>query len=116
MDCRDEIGAVTAEAAVVLPLLVLFTLALCWLVSIGVQQARVVDAARETARALARDPDQAKAFALGRQVAPPGARFEVTEEDGTVRVTVEAHVRGPGIAFPGFDAHATALAALEVQP
>ncbi len=37
-----------------LPVLVLVTAALAWLVALGVAQVRVVDAARETARAIAR--------------------------------------------------------------
>ena len=44
---RDERGAVTAEAAMALPVLVLFTLAMAWLVGLGVTQVRALDAARE---------------------------------------------------------------------
>lgn len=102
----------------VIPVLVLVALGLCWLVSLGVSQVRVVDAARETARALARDEDSATALALGRQVAPGGARFTVDESGDTVRVTVRARIRGPGglLPFPAFDAQATAVAAQEERP
>ena len=51
---RDERGAVTAETSVVLPLLVAVTLAMVWLVAVGLAQMRATDAAREAARALAR--------------------------------------------------------------
>lgn len=113
-----EDGAVTAEAAIALPVLTLVAAALCWLVALGVAQVRAVDAARETARALARDDDRGNALDLGRRVAPDGARFTVERAGGTVRVTVDAHVRGPGgvVTFPGFDAHATAVAAVEDLP
>jgi hypothetical protein len=113
---KDERGAVTAETAVVLPVLVLIAIALAWLVAFGVSQVRVVDAARETARALARGEDPDVALALGRQVAPDGADLRVSTEGGTVRVVVTAEVRGPGgiLGFvPGFDAHAEAVAAQE---
>lgn len=115
---RDETGAVTAEAAVVIPILVLVAVGLCWLVSLGVAQLRVVDAARETARSLARsDPDE-EARALGRQVAPDGASIVVKEVDGLISVTVHAEVEAPGglFTFPGFEARATVVAAKEVEP
>ncbi len=109
---KDESGAVTAEAAVVIPLLVVVAVALAWLVSLGVAQVKAVDAARETARALARDDDRAAALALGERVAPAGAQFDVTEDAETVTVSVRVTV-SPGaglLGLPGFDAHATAVA------
>jgi Flp pilus assembly protein TadG len=107
---------VTAETAVVLPVLVAVVLGLVWFVSLGVAQVRVVDAARETARAVARDEDRATAVALGRQVAPPGARVAISEDGGTVRVSVTAEVRGPGGLFdflPAVQVDARTVAAAE---
>ena len=46
---------VTAEAAMVLPVLVALTAALAWVVTLGIAQVRLVDAAREAARLAARD-------------------------------------------------------------
>lgn len=114
----DEQGAVTAEAAVALPALVLVAVGLCWLVSLGVAQVRVVDAARETARALARGDDTGSAGELARQVAPPHATLTVRSDGATVRVTVRAPIRAPGglFAFPVFVATATATAAREDAP
>lgn len=102
----------------VIPLLVLLAAGLCWLVALGVSQVRVVDAARETARALARDDDPQAAVALGRQVAPDGSRFEIEVDGETVRVTVSARVDGPAglLTFPGFEARATAVAVREGGP
>lgn len=95
-DARSESGAVAAEAAVVLPTLVLLTVALAWLVSLGVAQVRVVDAARETARAAARSESDAQAIGLGRRVAPDGATVRVSRGADEVVVRVSAPVRGPG--------------------
>lgn len=112
---RDEGGAVTAEAAVALPVLVLVTAGLAWIVALGVAQVRVVDAARETARALARGDDPVASETSGRRVAPDGARFEVTRGEQEVRVQVVARVRGPGglLGLPGFEAQSTAVAQVE---
>ncbi|RNL62190.1 pilus assembly protein [Nocardioides marmoriginsengisoli] len=113
---RTDEGAVTAEAAVALPVLVLLAAALAWLVCFGVTQARTVDAAREVARALARGDDQVGAIALGRRVAPGGSRFEVRYDGEDVVVTVTARVRGPGGVFdlvPALPARSVAIARKE---
>ena len=83
----------------VLPVLIAVTWGLVWLVCLAATQARVVDAAREVARALARDEQHATALALGRRVAPQGSDFEVRESDDLVTVTVTSPVRGPGGVF-----------------
>lgn len=113
---RDESGAVTAEAAVVLPVLVLFALGLAWLVALGATQVRALDAARETARAAARGEDPAASRDLGLRVATSGARITVHDEGETILVTVDAPVRGPGGIFaflPTYHARASAVAAQE---
>jgi len=108
---RDR-GAVTAEAALVLPLLVGLAV---WLLSLAGQQVRVVDAAREAARAAARgDPDS---VAIERaQVAAPGAIVTVSHADGEVAVTVTSRVSGSGgglAALAGAELTARAVAAEE---
>ncbi len=111
-----EVGAVTAEAAVVLPVLALITVGLAWLVTIGVTHVRVVDAAREAARVVARGETTAAGSALARRVGPVGTRVVVTGDGGAIVVTVTAPVRGPGGLFsflPGLDVHAQAVAAKE---
>lgn len=113
---RDERGAVTAETAMVLPLLVATTLGLVWTISLAVTQVRVVDAAREVARALARDEPRPSALALGRRVAPDGATFVLREDGRSVVVRVEAEVAGVGGLFrfvPEVGVDAEAVAALE---
>ena len=112
----SEHGSVTAETAMVLPVLVAFVMGLVWLVSLGVAQIRVVDAARETARALARDEVPSVATELGRRIAPEGAVIRVAEGDGTVRVDVRADVHGPGGLFrflPGVEVDARAVTVKE---
>jgi hypothetical protein len=113
---RDESGAVTAEAAVALPVIVVFALGLAWLVALGATQVRALDAARETARAVARGDDATAGVDLGRRVATSGARITVRDEGDTIEVTVDAPVRGPGGMFgflPAYHARATAVAAKE---
>jgi Flp pilus assembly protein TadG len=112
----DERGTVTAETVMVLPALVAVTLALAWLVALGATQVRVVDAAREVARAAARDDSTAGAVGLGRQVAPRGATISVQRRGGQVVAHVRAEVRGPGglLTFlPAVHVEADAVAASE---
>jgi hypothetical protein len=107
---------VTAETAVVLPVLVAMTVALGWLLSLVVTEVRVVDAARETARAAARAESPGEAVQRGRRVAPEGARFTVSSEGDSVVVSVRAEVHGPGglLRFlPGLPVAARAVAAKE---
>ena len=70
---RDTRGAATAELAMVLPLLVAVSLGLVWLLAVGAAQVRAVDAARETARALARGDDQAHRGRAGARRSRPTA-------------------------------------------
>jgi hypothetical protein len=100
----------------VLPLLAALALALAWLVALAATQVRVVDSAREVARAAARDDDHVDAVALGRRVAPDGARITVDEGADVVTVRVVANVRGPGglLSFvPAVAVDSTAVAARE---
>jgi Flp pilus assembly protein TadG len=92
---RDERGAVTAETALVLPVLAAVLLAMVWLLALGLTQMRVTDAAREAARAAARGDGTARAEELARTAAP-GARVEVVSDGGVVRVRVSKVQRPPG--------------------
>jgi Flp pilus assembly protein TadG len=114
---RDERGAATAELALGLPLLVSLTVGLAWLLAVGEAQVRMVDAARETARAVARGDARAEAVARGERVAP-GARVTVAERDGEVVSTVTDSIGSPGglLAFlPAAHVHAQAVAASEAS-
>jgi len=92
------------------------TIGMVWLVSLAVAQVRVVDAAREAARSLARDDPAATAEALGRRVAPGGSRVVLRQSPEEVRVRITANVEGPGGLFaflPGVEVHSEAVAARE---
>lgn len=106
----------TAETAVVVPVLVVLALGLAWAVGLAVAQVRVVDAARETARAVARDEPRGPAVALGERVAPAGTRITVDAEGELVRVRAVTTVSGPGGLFdflPGVEVEAEAVTAKE---
>ncbi len=113
---RTERGAVTAEAAMALPMLAVFTLTMAWLVSIGLTEVRALDAAREAARAAARSEDPGRVRALAAAVAPAGSTISITRTSGTVLARVSSPVGGPaGLLGPGwgFRVHAEAVAAQE---
>lgn len=113
---QGQRGAVTAELALALPTLLAVTAGLTWLLAVAVGQVRTVDAARETARALARGDDPAQAVAVGDRVAPDGVRISVRSGDGRVVVTARGRMSGPGGLFrvlPGADLEAEAVAVLE---
>ncbi len=99
-----------------LPLLLAVTLALVWLLSVGFAQVRMIDAARETARAVARGDSTQSALGVGSRVAPPGASITVAVTDATVVVTASDEVEGPigpFDFFPGVEVRATATALME---
>lgn len=102
----------------VLPVLVAVTVGLVWLLSVGMAQLRTVDAARETARALARGDDRQAAIRRGREVAPSGARITVRVGIDEVAAVATARVAGPGGLFGFLGAvtvRAEAVAAQEVS-
>ena len=90
---RRSTGMVTAEAALVLPVLVCLGVALAWLVLVGVAQVRCVDAAREAARLHARGEPAAVVDRAVARLAPGPASWEVTEQGGLVLVSVRTSVR-----------------------
>lgn len=109
-------GAVTAELAMTLPLLLAVTVGLVWLLSVGAAQIRTVDAAREAARALARGDDTGAAVAAGERVAPDGGRITFATAGDRVVATAAAEVDGPGGIFgflPSVTVHAEAEALAE---
>lgn len=115
---RSDRGAVTAEAAAVLPVLLLVTMLMVWLVSVATAQVRVVDAAREAARQGARGEPDAVAVRHGARVAPAGTSFSVARANGRVRVTAFAEVDGPGALFsflPGLTVEAETVAVQEPE-
>ena len=87
-----EAGMVTAETAVVLPVLLMVLAGAVAAVVVVGAQLRCVDAAREGARAAARGEPVAGGGGVAGGAAPEGAVTELGGEGGTVRVTVSATV------------------------
>ncbi|MEU9210152.1 TadE family type IV pilus minor pilin [Streptomyces sp. NPDC048415] len=107
--CRDG-GFVTAEAAVVLPSLVLVGMSLVWALLAASAQIQCADAARVGARAAARQDPPDTVLATTRRAAPRGARVTVSREDDLVRVTVVARTPGPDALSMELRDEAVALA------
>jgi hypothetical protein len=107
---------VTAETALVLPLVVAFSLALTFLVSLGVDQVRLVDASRDAARAVAAGSSIDAVTAAARRTAPGDARVTIQHDGDLVEVTVTSHVDGPGwllVPVPGVTLRARATVQAE---
>lgn len=112
---RDR-GMVTAETALALCGLVIVTLAMVWVVSVVALQARCTDAARDTARAVARGESLAVSREAGRRSAPAGASIvtRVRGDLATVEVNVDARPPWPALAhLPPVTVGARAVVALE---
>jgi Flp pilus assembly protein TadG len=92
-----DAGMVTAEAAVVLPVLVLVLAAALAAVSVVTAQMRCTDAAREGARAAARGESDAAVRQIAASSAPDGSAVSVTRDGATATVQVSASVA----LFPG---------------
>ena len=111
-----ERGAVTAELALGIPLLLALTVGLVWMLAVGAAQVRVIDASREAARAVARGDAAEAAEAVALRIAPSGARVRIVSSDGQVSVTTSARVAAPGgllSAFRGITVSDEATALLE---
>ncbi|MEU6088302.1 TadE family type IV pilus minor pilin [Streptomyces sp. NPDC047085] len=104
-------GFVTAEAAMVLSVLVAFTMALVWGLLAVAAQIQCVDAARTGARAAARQDPADAVVRVTREAAPRGARVTVTREEDQVRVTVVA--KPPVLTGLPFEVREEAVAAAE---
>src|SRR3954468_9102326 len=108
-------GAVTAEMAMALPVLVIVLWAAMWFVSVLATQARYAEAARAAARAGARGDDPAiSAHAL----LPAGAGLRVARGGGWLEVTVSGSRPPPGPLagwLPGVSVSGRSVAAIEEQ-
>ncbi|MFA7762192.1 TadE family type IV pilus minor pilin [Streptomyces sp. NPDC048723] len=113
---KSDRGYVTAEAALVIPALVLFAALLVWALMAAAAQIRCVDAARAGARAAARSELLEVAEAAARAAAPPGARVELEREGDLWRVKVAAKAPGPSGLPVRLGAQAVALAEDSVGP
>jgi Flp pilus assembly protein TadG len=110
---NPEAGMVTAEAALVLPVLLLVLAGAIAAVTVVGGQLRCVDAAREGARAAARGESVAAVTALVDRAAPQGAVSTVTVEGDEVRVAVSAGIAPLGPVPLRVTVSAEAVAVLE---
>jgi Flp pilus assembly protein TadG len=116
---RADAGYVTAETAMVLPVLALLLAVGLWAVAVAGAQVRCVDAARDAARAAARGESDTTATAVAGAAAPDGAQVSLRHEGSLVIVTVQARVGGglgPLSAIPAPMVSATATAESESGP
>jgi hypothetical protein len=104
---------VTAEAALVLPVLVLVLAAAIGALVVVGAHLRCIDAAREAVRAAARGEEQAAVVAVATAAAPDGARVDVTASGEAVDVTVRAAVAPLGALLWRVEVSATATARSE---
>jgi hypothetical protein len=104
-------GFVTAESAVVLPVLVMFAMALVWGLLVIAAQIQCVDAARTGARAAARQDPADAVTAVTREAAPSGAEVTVSRTGDQVRVLVVA--KPPVLRGLPFEVREEAVAAVE---
>ncbi len=94
---RSESGMVTAETALAIPALVAVVVALAWLLSLGLTQGVVAQAAREGARAAARGESAGVVRSAAWRVAPD-ATVTIRRTGATVSVTASVR-RTPPIRF-----------------
>lgn len=112
-------GSITAETAVVLPVLLLAVAVGMWLVMLALAQLRCVDAAHGAARAAARGEPAAQVRAAAEEAAPAGAQVTVAQVDRDVAIDVAATVRPFGGLLrlvPSVHVGATAHTVAEPSP
>lgn len=109
-------GSVTAEAAMVLPVLLVVLGMAVWVLAAVSTQLRCTDAAGVAARAAARGEQIATVQHLARATAPRDAEVEVRGGAETVEARVRARVRPMGgalAALPALEVSGRAVAARE---
>jgi len=104
---------VTAETAIVLPVLLLVLAGVVAVLVVVGAQLRCVDAAREGARAAARGDDAARVTAVVARAGPSGAVARIAPGATEVRVTVSADVAPLGAVPLHVRVSAGAVAARE---
>lgn len=109
---RRQRGMVTAETATVLPFVVLMAVVLTWVVTLGVSQMRVADAAREGARVMARGETTAAARDAVTSLVP-GATARISVRDGRAEVRVRHRARLPLVPRARIDLTARAVTVIE---
>jgi hypothetical protein len=89
---RGDHGAVTAEVAMAIPVLLATMVLGLWMAGVVIANIRCIDAARDVARAVARGEPPQTAQQLGTRTAPAGATVSVAQDGPDIHVTVAANV------------------------
>ena len=100
---RRESGMVTAETAVLAPVVALCLALGVWIISLAHLQVRLIDASRDTARLVAGGEPPDGAIREIRDTLPGDVRFQVRRTHGgyvTVRVTGRSRAPLPGLSWP----------------
>jgi Flp pilus assembly protein TadG len=112
LDRSDDVGMVTAELAASLPVLMVVLAVVLGAVSMAGARVRAQDAASMAARAAARG-DAASANRLFTQLAPSGARLEISTGSDEVTATVREDIRPLGGWLGSYSVVERAVAATE---
>ena len=98
---RGQAGMVTAETAVLAPVVALSLALGGWIISLAHLQVRLIDAARDTARLVARGESPAAAVKEISDSLPGSTRFAVRSDGGfiIVRVTGRSQAPLPGLSW-----------------
>jgi hypothetical protein len=94
---NEQSGMVTAEAAVVLPTLVLLLALAVGVVSTLGAQLKLVDAAREGVRVAARGESAEAVASVVKQAGPPGTTVQVRRTGRVIEVTTRAATKPLGL-------------------
>ncbi|WP_442914717.1 TadE family type IV pilus minor pilin [Kribbella sp. CCNWLY201] len=114
---RTQRGAVTAEVAIALPVLLTLLFLGIWLIGVVTANIRCIDAARDVARAVARGESPEAAQEIGRRTAPDNATITITRTDSDIHVTVTATPKGNAPLLAALPATPiTAEATLQSEP
>jgi Flp pilus assembly protein TadG len=107
-------GSVTAEAAAMLPALMVVLAAALWAIQAVGAQLECVDAARAAARAAARGEPLDQVRDVARSATRPDAQVEVTRDVETTEVQITVQVRPAwGSSLPAVRVSASATADTE---
>lgn len=113
---RGDRGAVTAEMALVLPVLIALLILGIWSIGLVVMNIRCTDAARDVARAVARGDSPEQAEAIGHRTVPTGT-ITITRDDSDIYVTVTTKpTHNPPLLTFITPTQLTARATLQAEP
>lgn len=114
---RGDRGSVTAETAVVLPVIVVLAVVLAFVGLAGAQQVRVDASARAAARELARGEDERAAVEAARQAAGSAVDVSVSRDGPWVHVEVTRTLRPAAQGMlAGLEVEVTGRAVARLEP